>query len=78
MSMITAGGIFKSFGVIFSHVQSKYDVSAAFLSWIPSCAVGIALIMGESCLNYFGLFRLVNYLATYFFLLRSLNKITAR
>ena len=48
MNVITAGGIFKTFGVIFSKVQAKYDVSAAMLSWIPATTLGIAFIMGEN------------------------------
>ena len=48
MNTIMVGGIFKTFGVIFTQLQSKYDVSAAFLSWISACSTGLALIMGDS------------------------------
>ncbi|KAI0221209.1 hypothetical protein LSAT2_027402 [Lamellibrachia satsuma] len=46
MNTIMAGGIFKTFGVIFITVEAKYDASAAFLSWTPSIAVSLAFLMG--------------------------------
>ncbi|KAI0221210.1 hypothetical protein LSAT2_027403 [Lamellibrachia satsuma] len=45
MNTIMAGGIFKTFGVIFTTVEAKYYASAAFLSWTPSIAVSLAFLM---------------------------------
>ena len=47
MKMILAGGVFKTFGVIFTTVEAKYNSSAAIISWIPSVAVAIASVMSE-------------------------------
>ena len=63
MNTIMAGGIFKTFGVIFITVEAKYDASAAFLSWTPSIAVALAFLMGESYDLYFGFTRYLKYLA---------------
>ena len=63
MNTIMAGGIFKTFGVIFMTVEAKYDASAAFLSWTPSIAVALAFLMGESYDLLFGFTRYLNDLA---------------
>ena len=66
MNVITAGGIFKTFGVIFSKVQAKYDVSAAILSWIPATTLGIAFIMGKIFIIISStLLQLIDYLHRY-------------
>ena len=59
MNTIMAGGIFKTFGVIFITVEAKYDASAAFLSWTHSITVALAFLMGESYDFYFGFTRYV-------------------
>ena len=43
MNMIVAGGCFKSFGVIFTAVQDKYQASSAAISKIPAILLAIAL-----------------------------------
>ncbi|KAI0207984.1 Monocarboxylate transporter 12 [Lamellibrachia satsuma] len=46
MNTIMAGGIFKTFGVIFITVEAKYDASAAFLSWTHSTTVALTFLIG--------------------------------
>ena len=47
MNVIVAGGVFKTFGVIFTKVEAKYNSSAAIISWIPSVAIAIASVLGK-------------------------------
>ena len=52
MNTILPGGVFKTFGVIFNHLEHKYNSSAAMLSWIPSICVALALMLGEFRYTY--------------------------
>ena len=47
MNTCLAGGVFKTFGVIYTNVEEKYNSSAVLLSWIPSTVIALALLLGE-------------------------------
>ena len=47
MNVILVGGVLKTFGVIFTEVEAKYNSSAAIISWIPSVAIAIASVLGK-------------------------------
>ena len=47
MNTCLAGGVFKTFGVIYTNVEEKYHSSAVLLSWIPSTVIALALLLGE-------------------------------
>ena len=47
MNGILNGGVFKTFGIIFTKVEAKYNSSAAIISWIPSVAIAIGSILSK-------------------------------
>ena len=40
-------GIIKTFGIIFTELEEKYNTSAALLSWIPSIIIAVGSMLSD-------------------------------
>ena len=47
INTLVAGGVFKSFGVIFTAVQDKYQASSGVISKIPAILLALAHGLSE-------------------------------